>query len=86
MKKLKNTASAQLCGSESQLRFVFCRVSENGAIGSLEEHFRKSLGDDYSKVFQQDKNKGKKPAEQPSVDPVKAFKEDLDMTGYTGKV
>ena len=45
----------------------------------MEEHFRKSLGDDYKKVF-----KGaEKAPEQMEVDPVKAFKEDLDMSGYT---
>ena len=47
----------------------------------MEEHFRKSLGDDYKKVF---KESEKKEEEQMDVDPVKAFKEDLDMSGYTG--
>ena len=48
----------------------------------MEEHFRKSLGDDYSKVFKESEKK--KNDEKMDVDPVKAFKDDLDMTGYTG--
>ena len=54
----------------------------------MEEHFRKSLGEDYSKLFKESEKK-KEPVESsndcPSemeVDPVKAFKDDL--TGYTG--
>jgi len=54
-------------------------VEESGAVDLMEEHFRKSLGDDYKKVF---KGAEKSP-EQMEVDPVKAFKEDLDMSGYT---
>ena len=45
----------------------------------MEEHFRKSLGADYKKVFEGEE----KASEQMEVDPVKAFKEDLDMSGYT---
>ena len=49
----------------------------------MEEHFRKSLGEDYKKVFKEtEKLKEPSPIE---VDPVKAFKDDLDMTGYTGR-
>jgi len=55
-------------------------VEESGAVDLMEEHFRKSLGDDYKKVF---KESEKKEEEQMDVDPVKAFKEDLDMSGYT---
>lgn len=54
----------------------------------MEEHFRKSLGEDYSKLFKESEKK-KEPVESsnetPSemeVDPVKAFKD--DVTGYTG--
>ena len=56
----------------------------------MEEHFRKSLGEDYSKVFKEsEKKKGPQEPEnshndEMEVDPVKAFKEDLDMSGYTG--
>jgi len=46
----------------------------------MEEHFRKSLGDDYSRVFKESEKKNESEME---VDPVKAFKDDLDMTGYT---
>ena len=49
----------------------------------MEEHFRKSLGDDYSRVFKESEKKNESEIE---VDPVKAFKDDLDMTGYTGKL
>jgi len=55
----------------------------------MEEHFRKSLGEDYSKVFKEsDKKKVQEesensPNDEMEVDPVKAFKEDLDMSGYT---
>ena len=57
----------------------------------MEEHFRKSLGEDYSKVFKEsDKRKAGEETEnshndEMEVDPVKAFKEDLDMSGYTGR-
>lgn len=64
-------------------------VEENGAMGSIEDHFRKALGDDYSKLFQDTESKKlekeEKVVEKPpakEVDPVKAFNEDLD-TGYT---
>ena len=57
----------------------------------MEEHFRKSLGEDYSKVFKESEKKKvqqveeeNSPSEEMEVDPVKAFKEDLDMSGYTG--
>ena len=57
----------------------------------MEEHFRKSLGEDYSKVFKESEKKKVQQAEEENsvseemeVDPVKAFKEDLDMSGYTG--
>ena len=54
----------------------------------MEEHFRKSLGEDYSKVFKESEKKKveeeSSPSEEMEVDPVKAFKEDLDMSGYTG--
>ena len=49
----------------------------------MEEHFRKSLGEDYKKVFKESEKKPE--AEKMDVDPVKAFKDDLDMSGYTGK-
>jgi len=62
-------------------------VEESGAGDLMEEHFRKSLGEDYSKLFKGSEKK-KEPVESsndcPSemeVDPVKAFKDDL--TGYT---
>ena len=59
--------------------------AETGACDLMEEHFRKSLGADYSKLF---KEKPEKPVEKEEekmeVDPVKAFKDDLDMSGYTG--
>lgn len=57
-------------------------VEESGAIDLMEEHFRKSLGDDYKKVFQQPETK-KEEESSMEVDPVKAFNDDLDMTGYT---
>ena len=50
----------------------------------MEEHFRKSLGEDYKKVFKESEKK--KEPEGMEVDPVKAFKEDLDMSGYTGMI
>ena len=57
----------------------------------MEEHFRKSLGEDYSKVFKESEKKKVQQVEEENsvseemeVDPVKAFKEDLDMSGYTG--
>ena len=50
----------------------------------MEEHFRKSLGEDYSKVFKASEKLEKKNDDKMDVDPVKAFKDDLDMTGYTG--
>merc|ERR1719219_1041010 len=56
----------------------------------MEEHFRKSLGEDYSKVFKESDKKKVEQSEaenshndEMEVDPVKAFKEDLDMSGYT---
>lgn len=62
-------------------------VEESGAVDLMEEHFRKSLGEDYSKLFKESEKK-KEPVESsketPSemeVDPVKAFKD--DVTGYT---
>lgn len=48
----------------------------------MEEHFRKSLGEDYKKVFKESEKKQE--PEKMEVDPVKAFKDDLDMSGYTG--
>lgn len=58
-------------------------------MGSIEDHFRKALGDDYSKLFQDAESKKlekeEKVVENPpakEVDHVKAFNEDLD-TGYT---
>ena len=66
-------------------------TSESGAGDLMEEHFRKSLGEDYSKVFKEsDKGKAGEETEnshndEMEVDPVKAFKEDLDMSGYTGR-
>ena len=66
-------------------------ISESGAGDLMEEHFRKSLGEDYSKVFKESEKKKvqqveeeNSPSEEMEVDPVKAFKEDLDMSGYTG--
>ena len=50
----------------------------------MEEHFRKSLGADYSKLFKEKPEKEKEEEEKMEVDPVKAFKDDLDMSGYTG--
>lgn len=64
-------------------------VEESGAGDLMEEHFRKSLGEDYSKLFKEsDKKKDIKEASkdtesQMEVDPVKAFKDDLDMSGCT---
>ena len=57
---------------------------ESGAVDLMEEHFRKSLGEDYKKVFKESEKK--KEPEGMEVDPVKAFKEDLDMSGYTGMI
>ena len=58
----------------------------------MEEHFRKSLGADYSKLFKEKPEKVKREAseakESPDsmdVDDAKAFKEDIDMSGYTGE-
>ena len=51
----------------------------------MEEHFRKSLGADYSKLFKEKPEKAEKEEEEKmEVDPVKAFKEDLHMSGNTG--
>ena len=53
----------------------------------MEEHFRKSLGADYSKLFKEkkeEKMEKEEEEEKMEVDPVKAFKDDLDMSGYTG--
>jgi len=62
-------------------------VEERGAVDLMEEHFRKSLGDDYSKLFESDKKEDKDTSREADtkmeVDPVKAFKDDLDMSGYT---
>ena len=91
----------------------------------MEEHFRKSLGEEYSKLFHQQKKKeeGGPPREEvgagrgkereedrgmgveergategggggvvvkgermDSEDAVKAFKDDVDMSGYTGNI
>ena len=55
----------------------------------MEEHFRKSLGEDYSKVFKETEKKkeavesSNEATSDMEVDPVKAFKDDL--TGYTGQ-
>jgi len=74
--------------SQSRKREVTI-VEESGAGDLMEEHFRKSLGEDYSKVFKEsDKKKVQEesensPNDEMEVDPVKAFKEDLDMSGYT---
>eukprot|EP00092_Neocalanus_flemingeri_P008327 GFUD01008979.1.p1 GENE.GFUD01008979.1~~GFUD01008979.1.p1 ORF type:complete len:407 (-),score=89.99 GFUD01008979.1:1043-2263(-) len=64
-------------------------VEESGAVDLMEEHFRKSLGEDYSKVFKESEKKKEsvesstESTSEMEVDPVKAFKEDLDMSGYT---
>lgn len=64
-------------------------VEESGAGDLMEEHFRKSLGEDYSRLFKEsDKKKENKDSPKDAesemeVDPVKAFKDDLDMAGYT---
>jgi hypothetical protein len=60
-------------------------VEETGACDLMEEHFRKSLGADYSKLFKEKPEKvvEKEEEEKMEVDPVKAFKDDLDMSGYT---
>ena len=60
--------------------------AETGACDLMEEHFRKSLGADYSKLFKEKPEKvaEKEEEEKMEVDPVKAFKDDLDMSGYTG--
>lgn len=63
-------------------------VEETGACDLMEEHFRKSLGADYSKLFKEKKESSEpppklEPTHKMEVDPVKAFKEDLDMSGYT---
>jgi len=55
-------------------------VEETGACDLMEEHFRKSLGADYSKLF---KEKPEKPLEKEEEEKMKAFKDDLDMSGYT---
>ena len=98
--------------------FLFTIFCLENPVGSLEEHFRKSLGDEYSKWFHQGGGIGgasqlnsslpgvmeegcvereerrksggveariqavKGEAEQEAL---KAFKEDQDMAGYTGK-
>ena len=62
--------------------------SENGADGSLEEHLRKYLGEDYSKVFKEpdrQQEPEQKVIKREDPDPVRAFREDLDMSGYTGE-
>jgi len=62
-------------------------VEESGAGDLMEEHFRKSLGEDYSKVFKETEKKkevvesSNEATSDMEVDPVKAFKDDL--TGYT---
>lgn len=62
-------------------------VEESGAGDLMEEHFRKSLGEDYSKVFKETEKKkeavesSNESTSDMEVDPVKAFKDDL--TGYT---
>ena len=63
-----------------------CYFAETGACDLMEEHFRKSLGADYSKLFKEKKEEKveKEEEEKMEVDPVKAFKDDLDMSGYTG--
>lgn len=62
-------------------------VEERGASDLMEEHFRKSLGDNYSKLFESDKKEDKDTSREVDthmeVDPVKAFKDDPDMSGYT---
>ena len=67
------------------LKFYYTEkpIAENGAVSSLEEHFRKSLGADYSRVFQSERSADRS---RLAEDPVKAFREDLDITGYSGIV
>ena len=53
----------------------------------MEQHFRKSLGEDYSKLFKEKSDKGKSEAvkdapQKMEVDDVKSYKD--DMTGFTG--
>jgi len=55
-------------------------VEENG-VSSLEEHFRKSLGEEYSKLFKKEEETSMDTREQ--EDPVKAFRDDVEMSGYT---
>ena len=73
---------------KGKILIYFFLLPESGAVDLMEEHFRKSLGEDYSKLFKESEKK-KEPVESsnetPSemeVDPVKAFKD--DVTGYTG--
>lgn len=69
-------------------------TEETGASDMMEEHFRKALGADYSKLFKEKPEKakkeisdgGKESPQSMDVDPVKALKEDLDMSGYTGEI
>lgn len=63
-------------------------VEESGAVDLMEEHFRKSLGEDYSKLFKESEKKkesienSKDNSSEMEVDPMKAFKDDLN-TGYS---
>lgn len=66
-------------------------ITETGACDLMEEHFRKSLGADYSKLFKEkpvikkeSSDLSKDVPENMDVDHVKTFKDDLDMSGYTG--
>jgi len=81
--------------NEREIRKI--TIVEENACGSLEEHFRKSLGADYSKLFKPGEEEKQESDEEPMVDVVetspeikkeqhdhvKAFREDTDMTGYT---
>lgn len=78
-KKEENKENKDLSETPRSRKREVTIVEESGAVDLMEEHFRKSLGADYKKVFEGEE----KASEQMEVDPVKAFKEDLDMSGYT---
>ena len=76
-----------------EIQNIYLPISESGACDLMEEHFRKSLGADYSKLFKEKPEKVKREASEPKesldnmdVDDAKAFKDDIDMSGYTGNI
>ena len=77
---------------DDEIQNINLSLSESGACDLMEEHFRKSLGADYSKLFKEKPEKVKREASEPKesldnmdVDDAKAFKDDIDMSGYTGE-